>query len=154
MKNWEVLIIRWGFGLTSASGVVYGVMKYFLQSANPDSRVGHPWQPAVLAIHVLAAPVAVFCMGLLLRGHALPRLKGGERAGRATGVALIAIGLPLVLSGYLVQVLTGDAARKATGWLHAAVGVVFALAFLMHMPASRSPDDAPEAPAEPQDDVP
>jgi len=154
MKNWEALVIRWGFGLVSASGVLYGVMKYFLPSSNPDSRVGHPWQPAVLAAHVLAAPAAVFCMGLLLRSHALPRLKRGEREGRATGVALIAIGLPLVFSGYLVQVLTGETARKATGWLHAAVGVIFALAFLLHMPASRPPDDAPEAPAEPERDVP
>ena len=154
MTPWEVWLIRLGFALASASGVLYGVMKYFLPASNPDSRVGHPWQPAVLAAHLLAAPIAVFCMGLLLRGHALPRLKRGEREGRATGIALSAIGLPLVFSGYLVQVFTGDIARRATGWLHAAVGLVFTLAFLLHRPASRPPDDASEAPPQAQRDLP
>lgn len=42
MKNWEAWIIRIGFGLVSASGIVYGAMKYFLSGSNPDSRLGHP----------------------------------------------------------------------------------------------------------------
>lgn len=148
MKRWEAWTIRVGFGLAAASGVAYGVMKYFLAGANPDSRMGHPWQPAALAAHVLAVPAAVFAMGLLLRGHALPQLKRGEPEGRKTGLALTAIGLPLVFSGYLVQVFTGDTARKATGWLHAAIGFAFTLAFVLHMPFSRPPDDAPESPPE------
>jgi uncharacterized membrane protein YidH (DUF202 family) len=154
MARWEAWVIRLGFGLVSASGILFGVMKYFLANPDPDSRVGHPWQPGVLAAHVLAAPAAVFAMGLLLRGHALPRIRRGERTGRATGLTLIAIGLPLVLSGYLVQVFTGEGARKATGWIHAAVGVVFALAFALHMPASSPPDDSAETPAQSQRRVP
>lgn len=149
MNRWEAWAIRAGFGLASASGILYGVMKYFLTNPDPDSRVGHPWQPALLAAHILAAPAAVFGMGLLLRGHVLPRLRRGEREGRVTGLTLLGIGLPVVLSGYLVQVFTGEAARKATGWLHAAVGLVFALTFLLHVPASRPPDDPAETPPEP-----
>ena len=158
MKDWEAWTIRVGFFLVSASGIVYAVMKYFLAGSNPDSRLGHPWQPAILAAHVLAAPVAVFAMGLLLRGHALPRLLRGEREGRKTGLSLTAAGIPLVFSGYLVQVFTNETLRKGTGWLHAALGLLFALAFAMHMPAgasrSRPPDDAPEAPPETQGRVP
>jgi hypothetical protein len=166
VKAWEVRVIRWGFGLVSASGVLYGVMKYFLAGSDPDSRLGHPWQPSMLAAHVLATPVAVFAMGLLLRGHALPQLKRGEREGRGTGLALTAVGTPLVFSGYLVQVFTGETLRKGTGWIHAALGVLFALAFLLHIPGSqagdtavprasvsRSPDDAPETPPEAQERV-
>jgi uncharacterized membrane protein YidH (DUF202 family) len=138
VKNWEAWVIRIGFGLVSASGIVYGAMKYFLSGSNPDSRLGHPWQPAVLAAHVLAAPVAVFAMGLLLVGHALARLKRGEPEGRKTGLWLTAVGMPLVFSGYLVQVFTGEALRKGTGWIHAALGLLFALAFLMHMPGRPS----------------
>ena len=154
MKAWEAWLIRVAFGLVSASGLVYGVMKYLLAGSDPDSRLGHPWQPAVLAAHVLAAPVAVFAMGLLLRAHALPQLKRGEREGRTTGLALTAVGMPLVFSGYLVQVFTGESLRKWTGWIHAAVGLLFAIAFLMHMPGSRPPDDAPETPSETQGHVP
>lgn len=167
MKLWEVRVIRWGFGLVSASGVVYGVMKYFFAGSDPDSRLGHPWQPAVLAAHVLAAPVAVFAMGLLLRGHALPQLKRGEREGRGTGLALTAVGMPLVFSGYLVQVFTGETVRKGTGWIHAALGVLFALAFVLHIPGSqpedlavprvpgsRPPGDAAETPPQTKERVP
>ena len=158
MKPWEARVIRWAFGLVSAAGIVYGVMKYFLAGSDPDSRLGHPWQPAVLAAHVLAAPVAVFAMGLLLRGHALPQLKRGEREGRGTGLALTAVGMPLVFSGYLVQVFTGETLRKGTGWIHAVLGVLFALAFLLHMPGSqagsRLPGNAPESPPETQERVP
>jgi len=154
MTRWEAWVIRAGFGLVSVSGILYGVAKYFLANPDPDSRVGHPWQPAALAAHVLAAPVAVFAMGLLLRGHALPRIRKGEREGRATGLLLFGIGLPMVFSGYLVQVFTGEWTRKATGWLHAAAGVVFALAFALHMPVSRPPDDPPKLPSEAQGGLP
>jgi hypothetical protein len=146
MTRWEAWVIRAGFGLAAVSGVLYAVFKYFVANPDPDSRAGHPWQPVFLAAHVLAAPAAVFAMGLLLRGHVLPRIRTGEREGRRTGLTLLTIGLPLVLSGYLVQVFTGETARKATGWLHAAVGVVFALTFLLHVPGSRPPDDSAETP--------
>jgi hypothetical protein len=144
MNRWEAWLIRGGFGLTAASGILYGIAKYFLASPDPDSRVGHPWQPVFLAAHVLVAPAAVFAMGLLLRGHVLPRIRLGEREGRRTGLTLLTIGLPLVLSGYVVQVFTGETARKATGWVHAAIGVLFTLTFLLHIPVSRPPDDSSE----------
>jgi hypothetical protein len=146
MKRWESWVNRIGVALTAASGIVYGVMKYFLAGANPDSRLGHPWQPWVLAAHVLAAPVAVFGLGLLWRSHALGRLQLGEREGRRSGLTILRVAPPLVVSGYLVQVLTGGPLRKATGWLHAALGVAFALAFVLHLIGSRLPDDAAEPP--------
>lgn len=150
MRRFDAWFIRAGFALVSASGLLLAVLKYFLAGFDPDSRLGHPWQPAVVAAHVLVAPVAVFVLGLLWRAHALSRLKSGEREGRSSGTALTAIGLPLVLSGYVVQVLTGEAARRWTGWLHAALGLVFALAFVLHLPGSRPPDEATETPAEAQ----
>jgi len=146
MKRWESWINRIGVALAGASGIVYGVMKYFLAGTNPDSRLGHPWQPAVLAAHVLAAPVAVFGLGLLWRSHALNRLQLGEREGRRSGLTILRVAPPLVFSGYLVQVLTGDPLRKATGWLHAVLGVAFTLAFVLHLIGSRLPDDAAEPP--------
>jgi len=73
MKRWESWINRIGVALAGASGIVYGVMKYFLAGTNPDSRLGHPWQPAIVAAHVVAAPVAVFGLGLLWRRYAINR---------------------------------------------------------------------------------
>ncbi|MGZ5428707.1 MAG: hypothetical protein ACXWFS_06845, partial [Thermoanaerobaculia bacterium] len=95
--------------------------------------VGHPWQQPLLKLHVLAAPFLVFALGLFFSGHALVRLKAGEDAGRSSGTGLLAFAAPLVLTGPLIQVLTGDAARQWTGWIHAALGVVYVLAYAAHM---------------------
>jgi membrane associated rhomboid family serine protease len=133
VKRWEVVLLHASTLVVGLSGVVYGVMKYFLTGADPDSPLGHPWQPGVLKAHVLAAPVIVFVLGLVVRGHALPKLRAGEPTGRRTGLALLAFLAPLVLSGYAVQVLTGDLARKGTGWGHAAAGLVFLAAYGAHL---------------------
>jgi hypothetical protein len=132
MKRWDAWLNHAGWALVSVTGVLYGILKYFVHNPDPDSRLSHPWQPAMLAAHVLAAPLAVFAIGLVFRRHALPRWRTGEREGRSTGGILLFLGLALVASGYLLPVLTGDAARRWTGWVHAGIGVVVAGAYLLH----------------------
>ena len=153
MKRWEAWVSHIGWGLVALSGIAYGVLKYFLANPDPDSRLAHPWQPAVLAAHVLAAPVAVFALGLLFRRHALVRLSSGEPERRPTGVGMTLLAIPLALSGYVLQTLTGDSARRWTGWTHAALGLVFAAGYALHPLASRLPDDASEAAAEAENGV-
>jgi hypothetical protein len=154
MKRWEAWTSHIGWTLVGLSGIVYGVLKYFMGSADPDSRVAHPWQPSVLALHLLAAPVAVFGLGLLFRRHALANLSSGEGERRRTGLAMTLLAIPLVLSGYLLQTLTGDAARHGTGWGHAALGLLYAVGYALHPVALRAlPDDPSEAPAQPEDGV-
>jgi hypothetical protein len=149
MKRWEAWTNHLGWSLTALSGLVYGALKYFVTNPDPDSRLSHPWQPAVLAVHVLAAPVAVFGLGLLFRRHALTQFSSGERDRRRTGTVMTLLAIPLVLSGYVVQVMTGDAARRWTGWAHAALGLVYAIGYAIHPLVSRSlPDDATESPTQ------
>ena len=76
-----------------------------------------------------------------LQLHALKKLQGGEDPGRASGSGLLGLAAPLVLTGPLIQVLTGDAARQWTGWIHAALGVVYVLAYVAHLLKKR-PGDA------------
>jgi hypothetical protein len=155
MKRWEAWTSHIGWSLTALSGLVYGALKYFVTNPDPDSRLSHPWQPAVLAVHVLAAPVAVFGLGLLFRRHALARLSSDEGERRRTGLTMTLLAIPLVLSGYVVQTLTGDVARRWTGWGHAALGLLYAVGYALHPMALRGlPDDAAEAAAEAEDRVP
>jgi hypothetical protein len=84
----------------------------------------------------------VFALGLVFSGHALARLKAGEDPGRASGAGLLAFAAPLVLTGPLIQVLTGDAARQWTGWIHAALGVVYVLAYVGHLLKKSPPESA------------
>lgn len=150
MKRWEAWVNHVGWSLTALSGVMYGILKYFVANPDPDSRVPHPWQPTLLAIHVLAAPVAVFGFGLLFQRHALARLFAGQSERRRTGSVMTLLAIPLALSGYVLQVLTGDSARHWIGWSHAAAGLLYAVGYAMHPMSSGSPDDAAESPPDAQ----
>ena len=153
MRRWEAWINHVGWSLTALSGIVYGVLKYFAAAPDPDSRLAHPWQPAVLALHVLAAPIAVFGFGLLFRRHALTQLTAGVRERRRTGTAMTLLAIPVAMSGYVVQTLTGDAARRWVGWGHAALGLVYAIGYALHPMGSRPPDDAAEAASQTKGDL-
>jgi hypothetical protein len=149
MKRWEARVNHVGWGVTAVSGVLYGVLKYFVSASDSDSRLSVPWQPSVLAAHVLAAPVAVFALGLIFRKHVLVRLLAGQREGRPTGTLLTWCAFPLALSGYLLLVITGGWARRWTGWIHAAVGLLFAAGYALHPRGSGPPIDPPEPAPEP-----
>lgn len=154
MKRWEAWTNHVGWSIVAASGLLYGVLKYFAAASDPDSRMATPWQPSVLAVHLLAAPIAVFGVGLLFRRHALARWICGERQGRRTGSLMIWLAFPLGLSGYVVSVLTGESPRRWTGWIHAAIGLLFAAGYALHPRTSDPPVESPETPSEPQDRVP
>ena len=140
MSRWELFLLHASALAIAISGVVYGVMKYAMTGSDPDSPLGHPWQPGVLKAHVLAAPFLVFALGLVARGHALPKLKSGEKTGKKSGVSLLGLVAPLVLSGYAVQVFTGDSLRRGTGWAHTALGAVWVLAYGAHLLKKRPAD--------------
>ena len=133
MKRWELVLLHLSTLAVAISGLVYAVMKYALTGSDPDSPLGHPWQPGVLKAHVLAAPILVFALGVVARGHALFKWRSGETTGKRSGLVLLGLVAPLVLSGYAVQVLTGELARKGTGWGHTAAGAVFAAAYVLHL---------------------
>ena len=139
MRSPEKLLHHFAVAAVSLSGMAYGVMKYFLTGADPDSRMGHPWQQPALKVHVISAPLLVFALGLVFSSHALKRFRGGEPEGRLSGGGLLGLVAPLVFSGYLVQVLTGEASRRWTGWLHAALGVVYLLGTVAHLLKKRPP---------------
>jgi hypothetical protein len=132
MKRWEAWWNHAAMIAVSLTGIAYGIARYFLHNPDPDSALGHPWQPFLLKTHILVAPFAVFGVGLLLRRHALARRLSGEINGRRTGNSMLWIFLPLVLTGYLVQVVTGRDVAHAVGWTHAALGVFFALGYALH----------------------
>ena len=144
MKRWELVLLHVSTLAVAISGLVYGFMKYFLTGSDPDSPLGHSWQPGALKAHVLAAPFLVFALGLIARGHALPKWRSGEPPGKTTGGSLLALAAPLILSGYAVQVLTGELARKGTGWGHAAAGAAFAASYVLHLLKKKSASTEPD----------
>jgi hypothetical protein len=141
VNRWEAWWNHAGLVAVSLTGLVYGIVKYFVPSSDPDSRIGNPWQPVLLKAHILAAPIAVFAIGLIFRRHALARMRGGETNGRRSGVLMLWLMLPLTLSGYLVQVFVEPTPVRAAGWSHAGLGVCFLLGYLFH-PKPALPSDS------------
>jgi hypothetical protein len=133
VKRWTVLLNHFACAVVGLSGVLYGVMKYFMTGSDPDSRAGPAWQQPMLKLHVLTAPLLVFALGLVFSGHALVRLKAGENPGRTSGSGLLWLAAPLVLTGPLIQVLTGEVARHLSGRSHAVLGTIYILAYAAHL---------------------
>ncbi len=123
--------------LAVATGGAVLWMKQFMTSDDPFSVVHHPWQPQMLAAHVLAAPLLVFALGLIARGHILERFREGPRNGTGrSGVTATLIVLPMIASGYLLQVATGHGSRRGLAAAHWVSGLLFALVYAVHVAVS------------------
>lgn len=138
MKGLEKTILHAGVIAAGASGIAYAGFKYLMRTDDPFSAVNHPLQPWALHAHVLAAPVLVFAVGIIFKEHVLAALRNGAPA-RARRVGSIALGTfaVLVVSGGLVQVLTSESLRKWTGLIHLGVGILFLVAYGVHVLGAR-----------------
>ncbi len=116
------------------SGVVYGLLRYFL-GGEPDpysSVARHPWEPAARDVHLLLAPLLVLGLALIWNGHIRPKYISGARKRRRSGISLMLLSLPMVFSGYLLQIAIDDFWRLIWIWTHGLTSVVFILAFFVH----------------------
>jgi len=129
LERWSVVA---GSILVTATGLVYLWMKYLLRSADPFAVVNHPWQPAVLKLHILTAPLLVFGLGLIAVRHVLAHWLAGVSHARRSGIAAAVTVLPMILSGYLVQAITDARWLSVTSWVHIATGLVYGAAFALH----------------------
>lgn len=114
------------------TGLVYAWMRYLLEPADEWSVVNHPWQPHLQHLHVLVAPLLVFAGGLIWRQHILERIRGNGSGGRGTGMALTVQFMPMVFSGYLIQVSVTESWRLVWIWTHLVTGGLWCLAVISH----------------------
>lgn len=132
---------RWSLHLaalaTAATGLLYGWTRYFGSRLGEFGPEPHPWQGVFQHAHVLASPFLVFALGMLVKGHALPALRARKAEGRGTGLGLLLLLAPLVLSGYLLQVVVDPAWRTAFAWIHGPLALLFLLAWAGHLLAPR-----------------
>ena len=127
---------RWSVWITSlatlATGVVYLWMKYLLVSSDPFAVINHPWQPLVLKLHILVAPLLVFSVGMVALRHVWRHMKSRERSGRRSGLITVVVLGPMILSGYLIQAITHQGWLRAMVISHIVIGVLYSVALLAH----------------------
>jgi len=114
MSRWEAWCVHLANLLVGGSGLIYAWLRYLAAPADPLALV-HPWQPAAQHAHLLTAPLLVFAVGLLWRGHVWLGFRLGTPARRRSGTALLALAAPMIASGYLLQVAVEPDWRR--GWL-------------------------------------
>jgi hypothetical protein len=127
---------RWAIWVTSVAtfvtGVIYLWMKYLVVSDDPLAVVNHPWQPAVLKAHILAAPLLVFSLGLVAVRHGWRHFRAKTSEGRRSGLLNLIVLGPMILSGYLIQTTTEEGWVRAMALSHIGLGLVYGVALLAH----------------------
>lgn len=133
MKRWE----RWSFNAAAlavaATGFAYLWMKYFIQNDDPFAVLNHPWEAAMLNLHLLASPPFILIFGIILNSHILRKLGAARIPNRKTGLASLATFAAMIVSGYLLQVAVSEGWTQALVILHVASGAVFSLAYVAHL---------------------
>ncbi len=120
--------------VVTLTGVVFAWMKYFMKNDDPFSVFNHPWQPHMLAIHVVAAPILVFALGWIFQNHILAKIAmNGSAKRRFSGVMATLLIAPMVLSGYLMQTFTNETLHRAMEVTHWVSSGLFVLVYVAHL---------------------
>jgi len=103
-------------------------------NTDPFSAFNHPLQPWALKLHVVASPLLIFGVGSIFKDHVLAKARNGSSR-RVKGIGLVTLFLfaGMALSGYLLQVISGDAGRWWTAWTHIVLGCAFLCAYAAHL---------------------
>jgi len=132
MSRIEAWLVHVATILVGGTGVVYAWLKYGLRAVDPGPVPGSPWQPMVQHLHILAAPVLVFAVGLIWRRHAWTKWRRDVRNRRSSGLSSIVMLAPMVISGYLLETATVPLWHRIWVWVHLSTSALWLAAYLTH----------------------
>jgi hypothetical protein len=129
--------------LAITSGVLFAGTKYFPTYFSPShvvdeySRAQSPIEPWMHDAHVLVVPLLIFACGLIWRSHIVPKWNGMRASRRKvpkllTGLALLIVALPMIATGYLIQVSVSETVRWTFVVIHLATSAIWTLAYAKH----------------------
>lgn len=133
MSKLQLVWLHLSVALTTVTGVVFAVMRYFMTSDDEFSVVNHPWQPHMLAAHVVVAPLVLFILGWVFSNHMLPKWRFGDGRNQRPGLAAMWLIAPMALSAYLLQVATNETLREVMAWAHWITSAIFVAAYVTHL---------------------
>lgn len=128
---------RWSVRLTSVAVIVTGYailwFQYGVESPDPFAVVNHPLQIWALRAHVLVAPLFVLAIGFISIRHIWRHVVRGVEPGRRSGLLTLAGLVPMIVSGYLIQVVVSEGLRTTVVVIHIASSVVFTVGVGFHL---------------------
>ncbi len=135
MTRWQKYGFSGAAAVVTSSGVAYFWMKYVLRTDDPFAVVNHPLQPAMLHLHVLAAPAFLVLFGTVLDSHVAGRI-GRPVPNRRSGILTLVTIAVMTASGYLLEVVTAESWQRACVVAHLASGALFAVSYITHLAIS------------------
>jgi hypothetical protein len=127
----QLIVLQVANLAVAGTGLAYAWMRYLVEPRDEWAVVNHPWQPTVQHLHVLAAPILIFVIGLIWNSHVLGKLKNG-RTNLAAGIGLMILLLPMTASGYLLQTAVDPWWRQIWIWVHIVSSLLWIGVFVVH----------------------
>lgn len=115
-------------------GLLYAAFKWLL--TKPPNEFGtpiHPWEPGLKAAHILFAPLLVFAIGWIWRAHVASQLRHGVRQKRSSGLFLVMLAAPMILSGGGFQVSVEASTRALWSQAHLWASLLWVLGSILHL---------------------
>lgn len=132
ISRFQRLSLYASLSVLTLTGVAFAIMKYGMKTDDPFAVANHPLQPWMLAAHVVFAPAGVFAFGWIFSGHVAPGFANRGSRKRRSGLWSAWILVPMVMTGYLLQVSSGDAVREGMAAAHWITSGVFVVGFAVH----------------------
>ncbi len=133
MKWWEQSAFNVLHGIVAVTGVGYLYMKFVMTATDPFAVINHPWQPATLSLHIVAAPVFIAFFGMLFRSHTLRQLVSPNAGNRRTGWTSLVSFSAMALTGYLLQVASDPVWLSGLVWAHVTTSLTFVVGYGVHL---------------------
>jgi hypothetical protein len=144
LARWQVLLLTFSGGSLWLSGAAWLLLHYFGTSAGEFGPQANPLEPWLLRLHGLAMIPALLGFGGLLVVH-IP--KGWQDAAqRNIGLALTALIVVLIGSGYLLYYLGAESVRNQVSFAHWVTGLAVPLPFIWHQMNGQSRKKAAKRP--------
>ena len=135
MPTWLRRSLYSTLGLLWLSGLAWLILHWFFARETEFGAAPHPWQPGILVVHGVLAPLATFLFGWIAGSHVGFNWRRGLQ--RVSGVALIVLLAVLALTGLGNYYLTSDAARTVNSIVHEAAGLLAIVPALVHWAVAR-----------------
>jgi hypothetical protein len=129
--------------LVVSTGLLLAWNKYFATSTDPYSSASSPWQIRSYNAHILTAPILVFAIALIWNRHIWPRWKNGTVREFGwlkinTGRLLMFLIVPMIWSGYGLQITADELWRKILITVHLVTSGAWTLGFVLHLIKARA----------------
>ncbi len=131
-KRWQYHLLWISIFLISYTGILLFIIKYFYPPLNEYSIIHHPWEQFILKAHIIVSSVSVFAFGYVFAIHAIPYIIQKVQKAVKSGMVIFVLVVPMILSGYFIQVIVHEWSLWIVTWIHIITGIIFMLVFILH----------------------